>query len=64
MPVILHPDDYEVWLDADERKIDLIKELLHPYPAEEMRAHRVSEEVNLIRSQGDGLIKEVTINSA
>jgi len=33
MPVILHPDDYEMWLEADERKIDLIKEFLQPYPA-------------------------------
>jgi putative SOS response-associated peptidase YedK len=64
MPVILHPDDYELWLDVDERKVDLLKELLQPYPAEEMRAHRVSEEVNSVRNQGDGLIKEVTINSA
>ena len=64
MPVILNPDDYEVWLDVDERKVELVKELLQPYPAEEMRSHRVSEEVNHIRNQGDGLIKEVPINSA
>lgn len=64
MPVILHPDDYELWLEVDERKVDLVKELLQPYPAEEMRAYRVSEEVNNIRNQGDGLIREVTINSA
>lgn len=64
MPVILHPDDYKVWLEVDERKVDLAKELLQPYPAGEMRAHRVSAEVNHIRNQGDGLVKEVTINSA
>lgn len=64
MPVILHPDDYELWLNVDERKVALVKELLQPYPAEEMHAYRVSEEVNNIRNQGNGLIKEVTINSA
>lgn len=64
MPVILHPEDYKLWLDLDVRKHDLVKELLQPYPAEEMRAHRVSEEVNHTRNQGAGLIKEVTINSA
>ncbi|MDQ1593271.1 MAG: hypothetical protein QOG71_3898 [Pyrinomonadaceae bacterium] len=64
MPVILHPDDYELWLEVDERKVGLVKELLQPYPAEEMRAHRVSAEANSIRNQGGGLIKEVTINSA
>jgi putative SOS response-associated peptidase YedK len=36
MPVILHPDDYELWLDEDVRKQDLRKELLLPYPASEM----------------------------
>jgi len=64
MPVILHPDDYELWLEIDERKIALVREILQPYPVEEMRAHRVSEEVNHIRNQGDGLIRELTVNSA
>ena len=64
MPVIVHPDDYELWLDMDDRKLDLVAELLRPYPAEEMRAHRVSDEVNNVRHQGDGLIEELPINSA
>ena len=64
MPVILHPDDYELWMGVDERKLDLIEELLRPYPAGEMRAHRVGEEVNDARRQGDGLIEELPINSA
>ena len=36
MPVILHRDDYEMWLDSDVRKLDLVKEMLCPYPASEM----------------------------
>jgi len=36
MPVILHPEDYELWLDEDVRKQELLKDLPRPYPAEEM----------------------------
>jgi putative SOS response-associated peptidase YedK len=63
MPVILHPDDYEAWLDDDVRKIDLLKELLRPYPAREMTGHPVGPLVNNARSHGEQLIKRVPVNS-
>ena len=31
MPVILHPEDYELWLDDDVRKGSLREKLLRPY---------------------------------
>jgi putative SOS response-associated peptidase YedK len=64
MPVILHPDSYELWLDEDMRKHDLIKELLRPYPASEMAAYPVSTLVNSTRSQGAELLKNLEVNSA
>ena len=64
MPVILHPDEYEVWLDTDVRKLDLIKEMLRPYPAEEMMGHPVSTQVNSTGSRGPELIAEMPLNSA
>jgi len=63
MPVILHPDDYELWLGADARELGLVKEMLRPYPAEEMDAHPVSTLVNDPRHGGAKLIeraREVT----
>src|SRR4051812_31653774 len=30
MPIILHPDVYDLWLDVDTRKFDLIKDVLRP----------------------------------
>lgn len=63
MPVILHPDDYEAWLDDDVRKSDLLKELLQPYPAREMTGYPVSPTVNSARRQGEQLIKLVPVNS-
>jgi len=36
MPVIISPEDYELWLDEDVRKQELLKDLLQSYPADEM----------------------------
>ena len=46
MPVILRPEDYGVWLDADVRRPELLMPLLRPYQREEMRACAVSTLVN------------------
>jgi putative SOS response-associated peptidase YedK len=64
MPVILHRDDYELWLDEDMRKRELLKELLRPYPADEMISHPVSRAINSPRGQGAELIERLPINSA
>lgn len=36
MPVIVHPRDYDFWLDASNRDVASLKALLVPFPAEEM----------------------------
>lgn len=38
MPVILHPKDYDLWLDPEVKDPALLKPLLRPYPSEEMVA--------------------------
>jgi putative SOS response-associated peptidase YedK len=58
MPVILHPGDYELWLDSDLRKLDLVKELLSPYPASKMMSYPVSTSINSPRNQGAELIEQ------
>lgn len=63
MPVILHPSDYDLWLEEDVRKQKLRKELLRPYPAEEMSSHPVSTLVNSPSQQGAELLRPVAINS-
>jgi putative SOS response-associated peptidase YedK len=45
MPVILHAEQYETWLQNSTPELTL-QELLMPYPADEMEAYRVSSEVN------------------
>src|SRR5215204_6588988 len=64
MPVILHPDDYERWLGAGVRELDLVKEMLRPYPAEEMVGYPVGTLVNSPRNQGVGLLERAAVNSA
>ena len=64
MPVILHSDDYELWLDEDVRKRELLKDLLRPYPAEEMISYPVSTAINSPLNQGATLIERMAVNSA
>jgi putative SOS response-associated peptidase YedK len=45
MPAILHPDQYETWLQ-DSTPEHLLQQLLMPYPAEMMEAYRVGPAVN------------------
>ena len=57
MPVILHQDDYSLWLDHDVRKLEMVEDLLRPYPADEMASYPVSTLINSPRSQGERLIE-------
>lgn len=63
MPVILHPEDYALWLEASERERATLRELLRPYPAEEMTGYPVSTAVNSTRGRGAELIAEAPLNS-
>jgi putative SOS response-associated peptidase YedK len=46
MPVILSPDDYDLWLDPNVQSPDRILPLLRPYPDEQMQHYPVSTLVN------------------
>lgn len=45
MPVILTPEEENLWLDPDQNPKDLLK-LLNAYPAEAMKAYEISTDVN------------------
>ena len=55
MPVILPPDAWDSWLDADSSP-DELRALLRPAPADGMRMYAVSPAVNNVRSQGAELL--------
>ena len=46
MPVILHPEDYGLWLDPDFDEKEPLTSLLKPYPSDAMEAYPVSRRVN------------------
>jgi putative SOS response-associated peptidase YedK len=46
MPVILHPRDYDLWLDPEVQEAGSLRQLFHPYPPDDMDAYPVSRWVN------------------
>jgi len=46
MPVILPPDQYDLWLDPRCQDSEKLAKLLRPFPSEEMLAYPVSTLVN------------------
>lgn len=58
MPVILHPDDEDRWLDHDT-ELDEVLSLLKPFPAELMDAYVVSTAVNSPFHEGPSLIEAI-----
>lgn len=62
MPVILRPNDYEVWLDAGVRRADLLTPLLRPYPYKEMSAYPVSALVNNPANDGPRCVEPLLEN--
>ena len=51
MPVILHNEDYDRWLDPKIGDPATLQGLLKPYPPEEMRAYPVDTVVNSPRNE-------------
>jgi putative SOS response-associated peptidase YedK len=45
MPVILQPDAYEAWLDPNTEP-EILRRLLQPFPASQMKSHPVGSGVN------------------
>jgi putative SOS response-associated peptidase YedK len=59
MPVILHPDQYDLWLNPKNQDTEKLKSLLIPFPAEEMEVYPVSPLLNNPRNESSDLIKPI-----
>lgn len=57
MATIIPESHYDDWLNPNEKQDYLLAILTLPYPAEKMRAWRVSVNVNSVRNQGSELIQ-------
>ena len=60
MPVMLPPDVWDTWLDRDNHDVDGLRSFLVPAPAELIRLHPVSTDVNNVRNNRSSLIEEAT----
>lgn len=59
MPVILHPDNWEQWLDRDMRDPEKLKPLYQLFPVGEMEMYQVSPMVNSVKNGGPELISPI-----
>ena len=55
MPVILHPSNFDRWLDRGETDRPP-SDLLRPFPADEMEAHEANKAVGNVRNNGPELL--------
>jgi putative SOS response-associated peptidase YedK len=53
MPVILDPDNYDLWLDPGMRDVAAASDLLKPYDARLMRCYPVSTRVNSVANNDE-----------
>lgn len=59
MPVILHPDTFDLWLNHNVHDPDQLKPLYIPFPAAEMTAYKVPDLVNNPRFDSPSCIAQV-----
>jgi len=57
MPVILNPEDYDMWLDPDIVKKEILEPLLKSYPSEYMTRYLISRDVNNPRNDSPEIIQ-------
>lgn len=59
MPVILHPDQEDTWLDRHIDEREILEPLLEPYEDGGLELYRVSDEVNSPRNNDSHLVQAV-----
>lgn len=64
MPVILDPDNYDLWLDPGMQNVAAISELLKPFDARLMRCYPVSTRVNHVVNDDEECARPAEIAEA
>lgn len=60
MPVILHQQDYDLWLDPTVQQTDELRSLLRPYDAEAMGSYAVNTQVNNARNDSAACVEPLS----
>ncbi len=58
MPVILHPSEFDDWLNPENRDPGFLLDFLRPYPDDALAEHIVSKAVGNVRNNHEGLIQK------
>jgi putative SOS response-associated peptidase YedK len=53
MPVIVHPDSYDLWLDPGMTNVQVISEMLKPFDAQPMRCYPVNTRINHVANDDE-----------
>jgi len=61
MPVILHPEEFNDWLNPNNKDTEFLKDFLRPYPDDAISEHVVSKTVNNVRNNGEELIQKAEL---
>jgi putative SOS response-associated peptidase YedK len=64
MPVIVPPDQYDLWLDPDVTDFNAIRDLLKPYDAALMRRNAVSRRLNNSQVDDAEAAARITLDTA
>jgi putative SOS response-associated peptidase YedK len=59
MPVILAPEDWDVWLRSDGKDAGCLQNLLKPYPTERMKSWSISTKVNNPRNDSGECLEAI-----
>ena len=59
MPVIVHPDSYDLWLDPGMQNASIISRLLKPYDPQRMRLYAVSTRINHVANDDEECSRRV-----
>jgi len=64
MPVILHRESYDQWLDPAMANVEVVTELLKPYDSQKMRRFAVSTRVNHVVNDDEECSRPLDITEA
>lgn len=59
MPVILEPEDFNLWLDSQEQNVEQLRDLLHRAAPGKLSMHPVSKYVNEAGKEGEKCIEPI-----
>ena len=64
MPVIVHPDIYDLWLDPGMNKVSELSKLLVPFDAKSMRSYAVSTRINYVVNDDEECSRPVEVGES